>query len=95
MAGEMDLSPRQVMHLTQFGFESKLASINSYWKCASCHACTAKCPRGIDIAEVMEALRQKILRKSENRINLSDIPKEDIQEMPQIALVAGFRKFTS
>ncbi|WDP92334.1 MAG: 4Fe-4S dicluster domain-containing protein [Desulfobacter sp.] len=95
MAEEMDLSPRQVMHLIQFGLENKLADINSYWKCASCHACTAKCPRGIDIAEVMEALRQKVLRKSKNRINLSEIPKEDIRKMPQMAFVAGFRKFTS
>lgn len=83
------------MHLAQFGFEEKLAGINTYWKCASCHACTVKCPRGIDIAKVMEALRQEVLRKSEDKIILSEIPKEDIKEMPQIAMVAGFRKLTS
>lgn len=95
MTVEMDCSPRQVMHLAQFGFEEKLAGINTYWKCASCHACTVKCPRGIDIAKVMEALRQQVLRKSEDKIILSEIPKEDIKDMPQIAMVAGFRKLTS
>lgn len=95
MVEEMDLSPRQVMHLSQFGFMEKLAEINTYWKCASCHACSVKCPRGIDIARVMEALRQQVLRKSDDKIKLSEIPKEDIKEMPQIALVAGFRKLTS
>ncbi len=95
MTVEMELSPRQVMHLAQFGMVEKLNDINTYWKCASCHACTVKCPRGIDIARVMEALRQLTLRKSEDKIILSEIPKEDLKEMPQIAFVAGFRKLTS
>ena len=94
MTEEMDYSPRQVMHMAQFGLEDKLADINTYWKCASCHACTVKCPRGIDIAKVMEALRQQVLRTNKDKVVLSEIPKEDIEEMPQIALVAGFRKLT-
>jgi len=82
------------MHLAQLGFMEKLAESNTFWKCASCHACTVKCPRGIDIAKVMEALRQQVLRTSTNYIEPSEIPAEQIADMPQIALVAGFRKFT-
>jgi heterodisulfide reductase subunit C len=95
MATEMEFSPRKVMHMAQFGLESKLADINTYWKCASCHACTVKCPRGIDIAKVMEALRQKTLRTNNNYIEPSKMEAETIAELPQIALVAGFRKMTS
>jgi heterodisulfide reductase subunit C len=95
MAGEMDFSPRKVMHFAQFGLMKRLAEINTFWKCASCHACSVKCPRGIDIAKVMEALRQQTLRKSINYIEPSEMSKETIADMPQIALVAGFRKFTS
>jgi len=95
MAQEMDFSPRKVMHFAQFGLIERMADINTYWKCASCHACSVKCPRGIDIAKVMEALRQQVLRTSTNYIEPSEIPAEVIAEMPQIALVAGFRKFTS
>ncbi|MGB3210878.1 MAG: 4Fe-4S dicluster domain-containing protein [Desulforhopalus sp.] len=95
MVEEMDFSPRKVMHVAQFGLTEKLADINTYWKCASCHACSVKCPRGIDIAKVMEALRQQVLRKSNNYIEPSGISAKTIAEMPQIALVAGFRKFTS
>ena len=95
MAEEMDYGPRKVMHMAQFGMIDKLTDINTYWKCASCHSCSVKCPRGIDIAKVMEALRQQVLRKSVNYIEPSEMPKEEIAEMPQIALVAGFRKFTS
>lgn len=95
MAQEMDYSPRKVMHIAQFGLFHNLADINTYWKCASCHACSVKCPRGIDIAKVMEALRQQVLRKSHNYIEPSKLSQAAIAEMPQIALVAGFRKFTS
>lgn len=95
MVQEMDYSPRKVMHMAQFGLVGKLADINSYWKCASCYACSVKCPRGIDIAKVMEALRQQSLRKDQNFIEPSSMSKEVIKEVPQIALVAGFRKFTS
>lgn len=95
MAEEMDFSPRKVMHFAQFGMMDRLAEINTFWKCASCHACSVKCPRGIDIAKVMEALRQKTLRKSINHIEPSQMDRELIAELPQIAMVAGFRKFTS
>ncbi len=92
---EMDYSPRKVMHIAQLGLSEKLLSCNTYWKCASCHACTVQCPRGIDIAKVMEALRQMYLRKSGNHIEPSQMAADDIKAMPQIALVAGFRKLTS
>ncbi len=95
MAAEMDFTPRKVMHLAQFGLRDKLADINSYWKCASCHACTVKCPRGIDIAKVMEALRQQTLRTGKNYIEPSQMSAEIIEELPPIAMVAGFRKLTS
>ena len=95
MAEEMDISPRRVMHLAQFGLLDRLSGVNSYWKCASCHACSVKCPRGIDIARVMEALRQRFLRQNTNYIEPSALPAERIAELPQIAMVAAFRKLTS
>lgn len=95
MTQEMEFSPRKVMHFAQFGLMDRLQEINTFWKCASCHACSVKCPRGIDIAKVMEALRQQSLRTNLNHIEPSEMPKEAIADMPQIALVAGFRKFTS
>ena len=95
MTAEMDYGPRRVMHLAQFGLSDQLAASNTHWKCASCHACTVKCPRGIDIAKVMEALRQQTLRTGQNKIEPSQMPAETIAGLPQIAMVAGFRKLTS
>lgn len=95
MAEEMDFFPRKVMHFSQFGMLSRMEDINSYWKCASCHSCSVRCPRGIDIAKVMESLRLLVLRTNKNYIEPSRIPKEKLKEYPGIMMVAGFRKLTS
>ncbi len=95
MSDEMDFFPRKVMHYSQFGMIQSMTDINSYWKCASCHSCSVRCPRGIDIAKVMEALRLLVLRTNQNFIEPSQIPKEKVKEYPGIMLVAGFRKLTS
>jgi len=95
MAEEMDVFPRKVMHLAQFGLTEMMNGINSFWKCASCYTCSVRCPRGIDIAKVMEALRQLVLRTNENYVEPSKIPVQVMKEYPQIAMVAGFRKMTS
>lgn len=95
MADEMDFFPRKVMHFSQFGLLESMDEINSYWKCASCHSCSVRCPRGIDIARVMEALRLLVLRTDKNYIEPSAIPVERLKEFPGIMMVAGFRKLTS
>ncbi len=95
MADEMDFYPRKVMHVAQMGLLEMLEGINSYWKCASCYSCSVRCPRGIDIARVMEALRQIVLRTNKDYVEPSKIPVEIMKGYPQIAMVAGFRKLTS
>jgi heterodisulfide reductase subunit C len=56
-APEMDLLPSQVMRLAQLGQEEELLASRAIWLCASCAACTTRCPMGIDIAGVMDTLR--------------------------------------
>jgi heterodisulfide reductase subunit C len=53
----MDFLPSQVMRLVQLGREDEVLGSQAIWLCASCAACTARCPQGIDIAAVMDALR--------------------------------------
>lgn len=95
MTDEMDFFPRKVMHFSQLGSLDRLQRINTHWKCASCHSCSVRCPRGIDIAKIMEALRLVTLRKNKNFIEPSEIPREKLGEYPAIAMVAGLRKLTS
>jgi heterodisulfide reductase subunit C len=42
----------------------------------------------------MEGLRQIILRQSINRIEPSNLQPEEVIDLPQIAMVSGFRKLT-
>jgi heterodisulfide reductase subunit C len=53
------------------------------------------CPRGIDLARVMEAVRLLTLRKNVNRIEPSKMIDEELKKLPQIAMVSCFRKMTS
>ncbi len=91
----MDILPNQVIRAVQIGIPEIALEANTIWICASCYTCTVRCPRGIDIARIMEALRQITLRENIDYIKAREIDKEDIMLLPQIALVANFRKQTS
>lgn len=95
MTPEMQMTTRQIMHLTQWGQKEGLLSTNQPWMCASCHACEVRCPRGIDIPRVIEGLRLLFLRENENYIDISDMDKKKLEEMPQMAMVSAFRKHTA
>jgi heterodisulfide reductase subunit C len=95
MSGHMDTMPRMIMRMAQFGLEDRINDCQSFWTCASCHTCTVNCPRGIDLAKVMEAMRLLTLRKNVNRVEPSQLPAETLKTLPQIAMVSCFRKLTS
>lgn len=95
MAEQITVLPRRIMALLQLGQREALDEANTPWVCASCHMCMIRCPRGIDIAKVMESIRQMKLRQNENQIEPSEICSEDIGKLPQAAMVSGFRKLTS
>ncbi|NHJ47226.1 MAG: heterodisulfide reductase [Asgard group archaeon] len=93
-AAAMDLLPNQIMHKIQLG-DDTILDANTYWICSSCLVCSARCPKGIDIAKVMESLREISLRKKKNYVKLEALSKEDLEELPQIALISSFKKQTS
>ncbi len=58
MTTEMDAGPTKTMRFIQLGMEDALFSLNTPWFCASCETCTARCPNEIDVALVMDTVRQ-------------------------------------
>ena len=74
--------------------QMEVMDTKAMWICASCFACTVRCPRGLDLAKVAEALRQVKLREAIDHIDIKKIPEDEIRRLPQIALVSSFRKFT-
>ena len=58
-----DLLPMEVVRLSAYGMEEPLMSSRTIWLCASCETCTTRCPNGIDIARLMDVLREWCLKK--------------------------------
>ncbi|OPX18188.1 hypothetical protein BXT86_02495 [candidate division WOR-3 bacterium 4484_100] len=93
MVAEMDITPSQLMRMVQLGLKEVMET-KAMWVCASCYTCTVRCPRGLDVAKVAEALRQVYLRKALDYIEIKKIPKYEFVSLPQIAIVSACRKFT-
>lgn len=94
MTQEMDYLPSKIIRMVQLGLEEALES-KTIWVCTTCFNCEVRCPRGIDIANVMEALRQLVLRKKYDRVSLDELSPEELRDLPQIALVSNQRKLTA
>ncbi len=58
LAFAMDLKPNQVMRMVQLGLSEEVLRSKTVWLCASCQTCTTRCPNDIDIAHLMDSLRQ-------------------------------------
>ena len=91
---EMDIKPHQFVSYVQNENIEALVNSKSLWKCLSCFACVERCPRGVEPANVVEALRVTLLRRQgENYITADDIPGLLDDKLPQQAIVSAFRKY--
>lgn len=90
----MDVLPHQIIRLAQIGKIDLLTESSTAWVCAACLTCTVRCPRGIKIAEVMEAIRQIVLRERDD-VSQLDLTPEEMAELPPIALISAYRKVTN
>ncbi len=88
---EMDYLPSKIIRMVQLGLDEVLET-KTIWVCTTCFECEARCPRGLDIANVMEALRILLLRKKFDKINLDEVPPEELRELPPVAMVSTMRK---
>jgi heterodisulfide reductase subunit C2 len=95
MAKHMDIPPNQMIRLAQLGLKDELLASESIWMCVSCLTCNTRCPKGVRIAEVIEALRQIHLRARNDFFDVRKMTPAALGELPPIALIGGMRKFTS
>ncbi len=94
VAAAMDLMPHQIIRYLQMGLIDELAESKTPWICASCFTCAARCPRDIDLARMMEGVRLFMLRRrGGNKFGPADLTPEQLEKLPQQALVSGFRKY--
>jgi heterodisulfide reductase subunit C len=54
----MDKMPNQLVRLLQLGDVDAALKSDAIWQCVSCETCTTRCPKQVDCAAIMDALRQ-------------------------------------
>jgi heterodisulfide reductase subunit C len=59
----MTYGPRKIMHMIHLGLADRVLRSQDIWYCVSCFSCAARCPQGIEIADVMSALRNMAVAK--------------------------------
>ncbi len=92
---EMDYHPHQFVYMVETGDIETLMKSKSIYKCLSCFACADRCPRGVEPAKLIEAIRLMVIReKGANHLKADDIPALVDEELPQQAIVSAMRKYT-
>jgi len=59
----MDLLPDQVVRLALLGQDDIVLGCRTIWVCSGCATCTTRCPNAIEIAGVMDWLKEEALRR--------------------------------
>ncbi len=93
VAHALDVLPNTILRLAQLGLEEVLET-QTIWICAACQTCVSRCPKGVDVPRVMEALRTIAMQRNLRPVELAAMPADLIAELPQMAIIGGFRKFS-
>ena len=92
---EMEYHPHQFVYMVENGEIDKLMQSESIYKCLSCMACVDRCPRGVEPAKIVEAVRLAVIRqKGANHMAANDIPERLDDDIPQQALMSAMRKYS-
>jgi len=54
----MQYGPDRILRMIALGQSQEILSSGDIWLCSGCYTCATRCPNDIDIAAVMDALRQ-------------------------------------
>jgi heterodisulfide reductase subunit C len=53
---------RQVIRRAQFGLKDTILPSDDLWHCTTCYTCYERCPRGVEIVEIITLLRNKAVQ---------------------------------
>ena len=92
---EMEYHPHQFVYMVESGDIEPLLNSESLYRCLTCFACIERCPRSVEPAKLVEAVRLMATRRQgANRMTANDVPAKIDDETPQQLLVSAFRKYT-
>ncbi len=58
LASVMEYNPNKIIKMIQLGMKDKVLGSSTIWLCASCETCITRCPNEVDIARMMDVLRE-------------------------------------
>ena len=91
---DMDIKPHQFVSMLNKGKVDELLASKAIWNCLSCMVCVERCPRGVAPANVVEAVRDAVVRaQGANGIKAEEIPPIIDEQIPQQLLVTAYRKY--
>ena len=92
---EMEYHPHQIVSMVESGDIEPLLNSKSLYRCLSCFACIDRCPRSVEPAKLVEAVRLAAIRKQgANHMTPNDVPDLLDEDIPQQAIVSAFRKYS-
>ncbi len=94
---EMEYHPHEFVYMVEKGEIEKLAKSDSVYKCLTCFACVERCPRNVEPAKLIEAVRDTVVRvQGQNHLSMEEFSerfKELGEDVPQQLIVTAFRKY--
>ena len=92
---EMEYHPHQFVYMVEKGEIEKLMQSKSIYKCLSCFACVERCPRSVEPAKLVEAIRLMVIRQQGgNHLTADQVPGMLDEDLPQQAVVSAYRKYS-
>ena len=91
---EMEYHPHEFVYMVERGDVEKLLKSESIYKCLTCFACVERCPRGVEPAKVIEAVRLEAVREQgRNHLKPDRIPELLDEDIPGQLLMMALRKY--
>ena len=91
---EMDYHPHQFVSMVESGRIDELLQSRGIYTCLSCFACVERCPRSVEPAALIEAVRDAVVRQQgADHLKAERIPEILDEDIPQQAIISAFRKY--
>ena len=91
---EMEYHPHQFVSMVENGRIDELMASKGIYTCLSCFACVERCPRNVEPAKLIEAVRLAVIRQQGmDHLKPETIAQMDDEQLPQQAVTSAFRKY--
>ena len=90
----MEYHPHQFVQMVENGEIEPLLKTKSIYACMSCFACLERCPRQVEPAKLIDAVRQYVEgQRGPHHLDPNQVPEYLDDDIPQQALMSAFRKY--